>query len=293
MRLLDISTISGIDDVLRVGNEFIITHLKSEDESFHLVNGSVKAGFTFHIHVLKGGIDISLNDRHYSVSKDQIFTCNNGAIIHDLHMDKETSAVLMGYYMPYFFPEHNSYALTQVWDRIMEPITLNMNPDRTAASIAQMNLCKLILRKITDYELRKEAVIGFLRITLASIGQWYFNDYSDLQKEKGEENKLFSFFIRDVRENCINERSVSYYASHAHLSPKYFSSLIYKYSGIHAAEWIRKYTIVMAKGMLKSKQFTVQQVSEKMNFPNSSFFGKYFKDAVGVTPRQYMYNDEI
>lgn len=293
MRLLDISTLSGANDILRVGSEFLITEIRSTEESFHLVNGSVKAGFTFLIHVIEGRLVISLNDRTYTIHKDELFTCHTGAIIHDMHNDEGTYAIIMGYYLPYFFPEHNSYALTQIWDRIMEPIILKMTKERSEALVIERRMCESILRKISNHELRKEALTGYLRIILATIGQWYFNDNNELQKEVGDDNKIFTNFIRSVREECMNDRSVSFYASQAHLSPKYFSSLIYKCSGIHASEWIRKYTIIMAKGMLKSKQFTVQQVSEKMNFPNSSFFGKYFKDAVGMTPRQYMLSDEI
>lgn len=293
MRILDINFLAGSNSILQYGNELLVTELSSSEESFHLVNGSVKAGFTFLVHVREGDLDISINDRHYEVHKDQMLVCNNGVIVHNIHMSEGCQALLIGYYLPYFFPEHNSYALTQVWDRLMEPFVLNITPFRKEACISMQYLCESILNKITDNELKKEAVIGFLRIVLASIGQWYFNDMDGFQKETSDENKLFTMFIKDIREHCVYERSVAYYASRAHLSPKYFSSLIYKFSGTHPSDWIRKYTVVTAKGMLKSKQFTVQQVSEKMNFPNSSFFGKYFKEATGMTPRQYMLNDEI
>lgn len=39
--------------------------------------------------------------------------------------------------------------------------------------------------------------------------------------------------------------------------------------------------------MLRTGNYTVQQVSDALHFPNSSFFGKYFKAAVGCSPRRY------
>lgn len=39
--------------------------------------------------------------------------------------------------------------------------------------------------------------------------------------------------------------------------------------------------------MLKSNKYTVQQVSDLLNFANASFFGKYFKAVVGCSPRKY------
>ncbi len=67
------------------------------------------------------------------------------------------------------------------------------------------------------------------------------------------------------------------------LSPKYFAQMIYKESGKHAKDWIRDFVIKDAKAMLKSGNYTVQEVSETLHFANQSFFGKYFKDAVGCS----------
>ena len=50
-----------------------------------------------------------------------------------------------------------------------------------------------------------------------------------------------------------------------------------------AHNWIIK----DAKTMLKSGNYTVQEVSETLHFANQSFFGKYFKEAVGCSPMAY------
>jgi len=47
------------------------------------------------------------------------------------------------------------------------------------------------------------------------------------------------------------------------------------------------YVILEAKALLKSTNMTVQQVGDELNFPEQSFFGKYFKRIVGVSPREY------
>ncbi|KAA6314445.1 hypothetical protein EZS27_034938 [termite gut metagenome] len=42
-----------------------------------------------------------------------------------------------------------------------------------------------------------------------------------------------------------------------------------------------------AKALLKSTNMTIQQISDELNFPSQSFFGKYFKRQVGVSPKEY------
>lgn len=48
------------------------------------------------------------------------------------------------------------------------------------------------------------------------------------------------------------------------------------------------YVMLDAKALLKSGKYTVQQVSDMLNFPNQSFFGTYFKKESGVSPKAYM-----
>ncbi len=71
------------------------------------------------------------------------------------------------------------------------------------------------------------------------------------------------------------------------LTPKYLSQVVYAVSGRYAGEWIRDYVILEAKALLKSGQYTIQQVSDMLNFANQPFFGVYFKKAVGCSPTAY------
>jgi AraC-like DNA-binding protein len=45
--------------------------------------------------------------------------------------------------------------------------------------------------------------------------------------------------------------------------------------------------VLESKALLRQNDLTVQQISDLLNFPNPSFFGKYFKGVVGCSPRQY------
>jgi AraC-like DNA-binding protein len=58
-------------------------------------------------------------------------------------------------------------------------------------------------------------------------------------------------------------------------------------SGRTAGSWIDGYVILAAKVMLRSSANTIQEVSVALNFPNQSFFGKFFKQHVGISPREY------
>ena len=111
------------------------------------------------------------------------------------------------------------------------------------------------------------------------------------QQLKHVENRqqlLFEKFLEQVQTHYTEHRSVGFYAEQLCLTPKYLSQVILKASGRYANDWIRDYVILEAKALLKSGRYTVQQVGDLLNFPNASFFGRYFKAVVGCSPRRYM-----
>ena len=101
------------------------------------------------------------------------------------------------------------------------------------------------------------------------------------------QEELFGRFITEVEAHYRKERSVQFYADLLCISPKYLSSVIYKVSERLAGEWIDDYVILEAKTLLKSGRLSIQQISEQLNFPNQSFFGKFFKRHAGMSPKEY------
>ena len=99
---------------------------------------------------------------------------------------------------------------------------------------------------------------------------------------------MFRQFINLVAQNYVNQREIGFYADQLCVTPKYLSSVVRSVSGKSAAWWINHTVILHAKNLLKSNlQLTIQQISDKLNFPNPSFFGQYFKRRVGMTPKEF------
>ena len=119
---------------------------------------------------------------------------------------------------------------------------------------------------------------------------------SKLAKDKGDmeeiearkTNILMRRFLNEVSLHYMDERRIGWYADRLCVSPKYFAQVIYKESGKYAKDWIRDYVIRAAKKMLKSGNYTVQEVSDALHFANQSFFGTYFKKAVGLSPKDFI-----
>lgn len=94
-------------------------------------------------------------------------------------------------------------------------------------------------------------------------------------------------FIALVADNFKEHRDISFYADSLCITNKYLSALLKQETGLTALEWIERYVILYAKGCLSSTTMTVQEISDELDFPSQSVFGKYFKRVVGVSPKAY------
>lgn len=156
-------------------------------------------------------------------------------------------------------------------------------------------MCGVARRVLDEQEFTyaKEVMTGFVKVGTAILAQWINNNMEkDDEQTKSRDGLMFKKFLHLVQEKCPSERKVSWYASQFFLSPKYFAKIIFDVSGKHVGEWVKDYVILEAKTMLRSGNYTVQQVSQMLNFPNASFFGKYFKSGVGCSPGEYMMEGE-
>jgi AraC family transcriptional regulator, transcriptional activator of pobA len=97
-------------------------------------------------------------------------------------------------------------------------------------------------------------------------------------------------FLDYAQTNYKQKRGMDFYTDKMCLTPKYLSKVIKEKSGKSVNEWIDDYVILGAKALLKSTNMTIQQISDELNFPSQSFFGKYFKRHADVSPKEYRKN---
>lgn len=143
---------------------------------------------------------------------------------------------------------------------------------------------------IEDY-FQNDIVKRLLAAYLYKLGSILYRHRPELQAAAAQplkrEEILFKQFINLLAEHHCKERRVDFYADQLFLSPKHFSTVIKKVSGKTAGEWIDEYVILEIKTLLKYSPMSIQEVAYYMNFPNPSFFGKYFKHHTGMSPSEY------
>lgn len=126
--------------------------------------------------------------------------------------------------------------------------------------------------------------LGLASLFYETAFECYASDINDIQKGN---NRITSKFISLVQKNFKTERFLDFYAEQLEISPKHLSRTMKTVTGFSAVEWIERYVILEAKVLLKSSNLNIQQISDELHFPSQSFFGKYFKKNVGISPKEF------
>ena len=98
---------------------------------------------------------------------------------------------------------------------------------------------------------------------------------------------IFHRFTALVNEHAAREHAIAFYADRLCLTPNHLGDVIREVSGQTVMQWIHRYIIQQAKLQLKYSDLPVWQIAESLNFPNTSFFSKFFKRETGMTPAEY------
>ncbi|MCC8143115.1 MAG: helix-turn-helix domain-containing protein [Tannerellaceae bacterium] len=122
-------------------------------------------------------------------------------------------------------------------------------------------------------------------LTIAFLWSLFHKMY--VEREKSKHEQLFKNFIVLLERHFKEQHTNEFYADKLCLTPKYMSMVIKENSGRTATEWINNRIILEAKTLLYSTSMTIQQISDELSFSSQSSFGKYFKRAVGVSPKEF------
>lgn len=98
---------------------------------------------------------------------------------------------------------------------------------------------------------------------------------------------LYKAFVDLLSSSFPKERRVSYYADLLNITPKYLSAVCKKVAQQTASEIIDRYVISDIRQLLRNPELSIKEIMNQQNFPSLSFFGKYVKKHLGVSPKYF------
>ena len=230
-----------------------------------------------------------ISGKDYTVKANDVIMISLGNIVERISTSADFKAISVAITPDSSLMDFTISSARFLRDALYDPKILHLDKGQSLRLLSFFSSVKNII--LNDSDLFKAEAIKGAYIMLASFlsAQLAIKDEKVVEHTvtKWRSNELFRRFLTKLGQNYTFERSVQFYAETLHTSPKYFAQMIYKESGRHAKDWIRDFVIRDAKTMLKSGNYTVQEVSDALHFANQSFFGKYFKEAIGCSPKMF------
>lgn len=242
----------------------------------------------------KGKVEVSLEDKHFVIKPGDLYLYMASTLVHLLHRSEDAEGVLVEVDLDYILPIVNKVmnVENQLFIRNHPCISLS---EKQCAHLE--DLMDSLLRRIKAEDMR-EANLQQQRLTselIKSMGQtfcyellnMYFANQPLQPSQQNKKDIVFQNFMLALFRLYRKERDVAYYARLQHLTPRYFSTIIKEKSGNSALQWIVQMVITEAKRLLEGSDLSIKEIADQLNFPTQSFFGKYFKQYVGISPNGY------
>ena len=245
----------------------------------------------------RGSVEVSLEGCHYHIKPGDVYIYMASTLVHLLHKSEDAEGIMVEVDFYYILPivnkvinvesqlfmrknpcvslsgeqcAHFEYLLNNLWDRI------------NAEDCQKEN--------VPYQHLKLELIKSMGQTICYEILNMYFTNQPLQPLQQGKKDVVFQNFMLSLFRFYRKVRDVSFYARMQHITPRYFSAIIKEKTGDSALQWIVRMVITEAKQLLEESDLSIKEIADQLNFPTQSFFGKYFKQYVGVSPKEYRNN---
>lgn len=243
----------------------------------------------------QGVVEMEIDGTPYIIRKGDVYFYMASALVRLNRWSEDLDGVILSVDLDYILPiSHKVMTIEDI-------LYLRDHPCITLTDVQYSHLDSLL--EVYDKRMGEESGVdghmqmAFLRNELMkSLGQLlfcelmvvYYSRKSMLPPvARSQKDYIFQRFLLTLFHAYRRERDVAYYAHEQNLSVRYFSAIIKEKSGRSALQWIVRMVISEAKQLLECSDSSIKEIAMQLNFPTQSFFGKYFKQYVGISPKEY------
>lgn len=252
---------------------------------------------------IEGKIQLSINGKEYRLQAGEAFVCLPTTIMSNMLLSPQHKVSLIGFSTKFLQQtvKREKAAEKALYYLYKNPVFAKSSEEKTKGNHNFNLYYQLIIDKINDSSHRyRQEILDYLfsalfHEMLAGI-QKHYDETEETETGTSRSKQIFKQFMEELTADGGIHRSVTHYADLLCYSPKYLSAAIKEVSGHTPTEWINEYAIEQIKHQLKHSEKSIKEIAADFNFPNQSFFGKYIKTHLGMSParyRTYSNNNEL
>lgn len=235
-----------------------------------------------------GKCQLVMNGKQLDIASDTLVICPPKAIIEDIMISPDFKCFVIA--LSYNGIQNTMQMDKRIWDIRMfllnNPVVhLEPKDKRLGSLYYQLISLKMGHPNGTFHKDVMRSLFECLFYELASVIHPFIDDTpTDDAVTQGD--LLFKRFMELLGKTEGRERSVKKFADQLCVTPKYLSTAIKNASGKTALKWIHIVAVENIKRQLKFTDRSIKEIADDMQFPNLSFFGKFVRAHLGMSPSE-------
>lgn len=221
----------------------------------------------------------------FPVQKGMIYFMRPGQV-HKWYFDEDPDGYIVNFSATFFdqlFINTNFIDQFPFFDRVAAHQVLLLK-EETQRQVEQ--IFEKILREQSGNLSSPQLMIATLLLQLFLTVER--NDTKTIKEETGGYNSvILRNFQQLIEDNFKTIKLPKGYAGLLYITPNHLNALCKDYLGISAGEVIRNRIILEAKRLLINFDLSVGDIAQELNFPDNSYFVKFFKKYTHTTPEAF------
>lgn len=282
----------GLDDIMRYKQipykSGDVVLLDEQDVMKHSFNPPVQIDAAVLVLCTDGMMEIEVETNNYKLFRGDLLVCGPNRVMKPIKLLNNTAFKII--FLSHFIHRSGIGYQRSIWDKAFY---LGTNPmiHLSDTQITQFEeyyrlLCEKLKNPSSSYhsEIMQSILQAMMYETLSYLDGVVVSE-NDRFVRQGE--ILFRRFVDLLVESKVKSRFVYYYADKLNVSTKYLSAVCKQVSGKTAGDIIDEFVMKDIIRMLKYSDKSIKEIALELDFPNISFFGKYVKAHLGVSPKAY------
>jgi AraC family transcriptional activator of pobA len=242
--------------------------------------------FHTHIYCQSGTVKFNFNSRQFLCKKGEFVFWLAGLSVSDISFSANFKATIL--FVENILLTNNLPSATVSVDAYIHskenPI---LHPDKQDKEKILKNF-QLLYDKSKEVNHRFYEELLKLQMQIFLLEMWHiFEDELDRKKRSLQSGTLYERFLQLVQQHCMTEREVQFYSDKLNITPKYLNYICKANTRITASEWIQRYAKERIVFLLQNKDLNISEIADEMNFSSRSFFTRYVKKVLGVSPSEF------
>lgn len=272
------------------GEDFLFTTIQNnaDTEFTSAFSGYVKLTDVMIAVVREGEVDGMINNMPFSMKSGDMLLCTNAIFLPGQFRSNDVKISLM-------FAQRRLLLESVPFQQLMSAAMFHFDRDYIIVSLTEEMRHQLSLYgdiynerfKKTETPIGREIIRQLTKCFFCEVIEILAGDDDDANIKIGQNQKIVMRFFDLLEKKQPRPRFIEDYSSELCITPKHLSEVCKKVTGRTALQWITEYVVRDIRYYLLHTDLSIKEIVFLLNFPNPSFFGKYVRLNLGMSPNAF------